>query len=562
MDTYAASGEVVVNDWAGRLVPFPPEFVDRYRSGGLWGTRTISAELHEVASRRSSHVAVVTEDASLTYTELDTATDRLALGLADLGLRPGDRVVVQLTNRLHSVVAWYGLLKAGLVPVCTLAAHRAHEIGSISRKVGAGAHLVEWSPSGFDLVDFAMELQREHPTVRHVLTTGAPGSAPGTAIERLVEGSDPVLAREQVDAIQSAIHADDIACFQLSGGTTGVPKIIPRLHAEYWYNARAFAAASGWGDDTRVAHMIPLIHNAGITCALHSVHSVGGTLVLTTAVLDQALPVLAREGATDVLVGHGHYNVVQHPLFAEAMAAMKRVVLSGAKVPERVFKAFEEQGVWVGQKFGMGEGLFAISTPASSREARLTTVGVPISPLDEVRVLEPGTETELPDGSVGELVCRGPYTLRGYFDAPEVNAVAFTSDGFYRTGDLVSIRNVDGERCISIEGRLKDLINRGGEKVSAEEVELMLLRHPAIVAAAVVAMPDPRLGERACAFLVAAGEPLSMQEVQKHLESLALAKFKWPERLEWVPRLPMTPVGKVDKKRLRVDISARVTSGG
>jgi 2,3-dihydroxybenzoate-AMP ligase len=550
----------LVIDWAGRLVAYPDEFVHKYRSERLWGTLPIGAEFHEVAVRRWGHRAVVTEDESLTYGELDAATDRLAAGLSGLGLMPGDRVVVQLTNRLHSVVAWYGLLKAGLIPVCTLAAHRAHEIGSISRKVGAVAHLVEHSASGFDLVAFAVEQQAGHPSVRLVLTAGAPATAPGTAIEALIESADPVVARERVAAIQAAIDPDDIACFQLSGGTTGVPKIIPRLHAEYWYNGRAFAEASGWGLDTRTAHLIPIIHNAGISCALHPVHAAGGTLVLTTPVLDQALPVLAREKATDVLIGHGHYGIVDHPLFKEAMASMRRVVLSGAKVPERVFAAFEGCGVWVGQKFGMGEGLFTMTPPESSREARLTTVGVPISPLDEMRVLDPGTETEVLDGSVGELVCRGPYTLRGYFDAPDINETAFTSDGFYRTGDLVAMRTVEGQRCLSIEGRLKDLINRGGEKVSAEEVELLLLRHPGISAAAVVAMPDPRLGERACAYLIATSEPLSMKEVQEHLSSLSLAKFKWPERIEWVPSLPKTPVGKVDKKRLREEISAKVQS--
>ncbi|MTD53192.1 (2,3-dihydroxybenzoyl)adenylate synthase [Amycolatopsis pithecellobii] len=543
-----------------RLVPYPADTVRRYRSAGLWGTRTIGAELHHIAGQRASHPAVVAADGALTYADLDEVTDRLALGLADAGPAPGDRVVVQLTNRLQSIVAWYGMVKAGLIPVCTLAAHRAHEIGAISRKVGAVAHLVEWSQSGFDLVAFAVEQQAGHPTMRLVLTTGAPAGTPGTSIERLAD-TDPGLARKRVEAIQAAIDPDDVACFQLSGGTTGVPKIIPRLHAEYWYNARSYAEAGGWDENTRVAHLIPIIHNAGITCGLHAAHSVGGTLVLGTPVLDQALPLVARERTTDVLIGHGHFGIVDHPLFDEAMASMKRVVLSGAKVPERVFEAFENRGVWVGQKFGMGEGFFAMSTAASTREARLTTVGVPVSPYDEFRVLEPGTETEVPDGTVGELACRGPYTIRGYFDAPDINASAFTSDGFYRTGDLVAVRTVGGERSISVEGRIKDLINRGGEKVSAEEVELLLMRHPRIVAAAVVAMPDERLGERACAYLVTTGEPLTMSEIQEHLSSLSLAKFKWPERLEWVPELPKTPVGKLDKKLLQRDIAAKVSRG-
>jgi 2,3-dihydroxybenzoate-AMP ligase len=555
------SGRPSVIDWDGRLTSFPSVFVDRYRAAGLWGTLPIGAEFHETAAKQAFRPAVVAAEGSLTYAELDGRTDRLALGLAELGLFPGDRVIVQLTNKIHAIVIWYALLKAGLIPVCTLAAHRGYEIGSISRKVGAVAHVVESSPSGFDHVAFASQQQADHPTMRHVLTAAAPASAPGIPIERLINEAHPGLARERVAAIQAAISPDEIACFQLSGGTTGVPKVIPRLHAEYWYNARSFAQMSGWDQDTRVAHLIPIIHNAGISCALHAVHSVGGTLVLGTAVLDQALPLLAQEKATDVLIGHGHFNIVDHPLFDDAMVSMKRAVLSGAKVPDRVFDAFERRNIWVGQTFGMGEGFFAMSTATSSSEARRTTVGVPVSPLDEFRVLEPGSEVDVTDGGVGELVCRGPYTIRGYFDAPDLNAVAFTSDGFYRTGDLIATRTLGGERSISIEGRLKDLINRGGEKVSAEEVEHLLLRHPRIVAAAVVAMPDPRLGERACAYLIAAGDPLTMHEVQEHLGSLSVAKFKWPERLEWLTEMPKTPVGKLDKNALREDIASRVTRG-
>ncbi|WP_382310327.1 (2,3-dihydroxybenzoyl)adenylate synthase [Herbiconiux sp. UC225_62] len=540
-------------NWDGRITPFPADLAERYRSAGLWGSSSIGEEFHRVARRDPARCAVVAEEGSLTYGELDELTDRLGAGLAGLGLLPGDRVMVQLTNRLQSVVAWYGLLKAGLIPVCTLAAHRAHEIGAISRKVGAVAHLVESAPtpSSFDLISFAIDIRRDHPTLRHILTAGASEDSPGVRIEQLIADTDAALARDRVAEIQKIIDPDEVVAFQLSGGTTGIPKLIPRLHAEYWYNAFAFAHASGWSEQTRAAHLIPIIHNAGISCALHAVHSVGGTLILATAVLDQALALMARERATDALIGHGHFSVVDHERFAEGMTSMRRVLLSGAKVPPRVFEAFERQGVWAGQTFGMGEGLFTMSTPTATTENRLQTVGVPISSLDEFRVLEPGTESEVEDGAVGEFVCRGPYTIHGYFDAPEINAASFTSDGFYRTGDLVAVRQLGGERGIAIEGRLKDLINRGGEKISAEEVEGLLLRHSGIVGAALVAMPDERLGERACAYLVAAREPLTLDDVRMHLDALSVAKFKWPERLEWVSSLPMTPVGKVDKKQLR-----------
>lgn len=553
------SGRVDLVDLTdGRVVPYPVEAVRRYREAGLWGSRTIVQEFQRVAAAHAEREALVTDQGALTYAQLDARTDLIAHGLADLGLRPGDPVVFQVTNRPESVLAWYATLKAGLVPVCSLAFHRAHEISQISRLVGAVGHIVDAGVGTFDLVAFGREQAREHPTLRHLVAIGAPAGADVQRLEDLGRGTDPTRARAWVDGVQSGIDPDQVAVFQLSGGTTGVPKVIPRLHAEYWYNAAAYARAWHWDHTSRVAHLIPLIHNAGILCGLHGPHSVGGCLLLASPALDQALPLMARSGATDVLLGHGHYGAVDHPAFPDVAPTLRTVVLSGAKVGPALFGRFEALGVWTGQLFGMGEGLCSVTFPGSSRRARMDTVGTPLSPLDEVRILRPGTESPVPDGEVGELCARGPYTVRGYFDAPEHNARAFTSDGFYRTGDLACLVDVDGVRHLSIEGRIKDVINRGGEKVNAEEVELLLLRHPGIAAAAVVAMPDPRLGERACAYLVASGRPLTLPEVRGHLESLGVAKVKWPERLEWTDELPTTLVGKLDKKRLREDIARRL----
>jgi len=541
-------------------VRYPADQAHRYRQAGLWGTRTIADELHAVAATHPQRDAVAAIDGRLTYHELDERTDVLAAGLAGQGLAPGDPVLFQVSNRLGAILAWYGVLKAGLVPVCTLAAHRGHEISEISRRVGAVAHLVEAGTPGIDLVSFAAEQQRDHPTLRHVLVLGGTGDAAGAAIESLGAGTDPQTARKTVEEIQRGIDPDDVAVFQLSGGTTGVPKVIPRLHAEYWYNAAAYARSWGWSPDTRVAHLIPIIHNAGIVCAVHGPHSVGACLVLGTADLDISLPLMASERATHVLLGHGHFKAVAEAGFAAATASVTQVVLSGTKVPPALFDDLERRGLWSGQLFGMGEGLFLSTRPGAPREVRATTVGTPLSPMDEITVLEPGTDTELPDGRVGELCCRGPYTLRGYFDAAAHNARAFTPDGFYRTGDLASIREIDGQRYVAIEGRIKDLINRGGEKINAEEVELLLLHHPRISAAAVVAMPDPRLGERTCAYIVVRGEPLTMAEVQQHFAELQVAKFKWPERVEHLAEIPRTLVGKTDKKRLQAEIAGKIAA--
>ena len=546
--------------WGARLVDYPDERAERYRRSGSWTDRTVADRLHDTVQRHSDRVAVVTESGSLTYGDLGRRTDQIAAGLSDLGLEPGDPVLFQATNRIETVLAWYGCLKAGLVPVATLAAHRGHEIGHIGRAVGAVAHVVEVGLS-FDLVSFAQEQADGHPTMRTVLTVGAADAAPGVhRIETLGEDVVAEAAREHVERIQAAIDPLDVCAFQLSGGTTGVPKVIPRRHVEYWDNARLYAERLGWTEQTRVAHLIPLIHNAGITCALHAAHAVGACLVLATPDAPSAFRLMARERATDVLIGHGHYQAVTSAAFDEPRPHLRTVVLSGAKPsPELFARADGDVHQRAGQLFGMSEGLFLVTPLDAPASARSTTVGTPVAEDDEVRILEPGSETVLADGEVGELCCRGPYTIPGYFDAPDHNRSAFTPDGFYRTGDLARVTVTDGIRYVSIEGRIKDLINRGGEKINAEEIELLLVKHPGIANAAVVAMPDPRLGERTCAYLVAAeGDQLSMADVQKHLNALGVAKFKWPERLEWLTTLPQTNVGKIDKKQLRADVAAKL----
>ncbi len=500
----------------------------------------------------------------MTFAELDRRTDQVAAGLNGagqhgLGLRPGDPILFQVTNRLHSIVAWYAALKAGLIPVATLAAHRRHEISQVAARTGAVAHLVEADLAGFDLVAFAREHQADSPAIRCVITAGAAGPAEGlTRLEDLGRGIDPAAARQAVEAVQR-LDPDDVAVFQLSGGTTGVPKVIPRRHAEYWFNARAYAGRLGWDEQSRVAHLIPIIHNAGIVCGVHAPHSAGACLLLGTPDAAASLPLLISEKVTDILVGHAHYQAVADRGVASLAGSVRRLVLSGAKVPPELFARIEALGVWSGQLFGMAEGFFGLTEISAPREARLATVGTPLSELDEFRILGPGTEEDLPDGVTGELCCRGPYTLPGYFDAAEHNAAAFTSDGFYRTGDLASVVTLDGTRYLSIDGRIKDVINRGGEKINAEEVELLLVRHRAVAQAAVVAMPDPRLGERSCAYLVARESPVSLNEIREHLAALGVAKFKWPERLEWIDEFPRSNVGKVDKKALRQRIAAIVS---
>jgi 2,3-dihydroxybenzoate-AMP ligase len=540
-------------------VTHPPEFAERYR--GLLGELTIAQELRRIVAVHGSQAALLTAEEDLTYAELDLRSDRVALGLRDLGLRPGERVLMQFTNTGWAVIAWYGLLKAGLVPVATLAQHREHELFEIAAQSEPAAHLIEANFPGQDLVALARATAARTDSLRVLLTVGCDQPPDGAVAVESLEQAGPagdVDASAAVDELQAQIGPGDLACLQLSGGTTSIPKLIPRLHAEYWLNARLYAEGMRLGPGDCVPHLLPVIHNAGIVCGLHCAHSVGAAFGTCAPTAEAFTNLAQRRPPTHLMMPPPIYQLVDSaPELKRALQSLRVIIWVLGKLPEEAIAEWERDGRVIGQMFGQSEGLCMITPLHAPAEIRHGTVGRPLSSMDEVRVLEPGSEREVAPGEPGELCCRGPYTIRGYFRAPERNRVAFTSDGFYRTGDIV--RRVDGSGggpYYALEDRIKDLINRAGEKVNALEIESLLLDHPAIAEAALVAMPDERTGEKACAFIVAAGgePPLSKHDIQTYLDGRGVAKFKWPERIEARAELPRTNVQKVDKKLLRAEI--------
>jgi len=540
-------------DTPDKLVRYPAETQAQYVRAGLWESPTIAQHLHTIAQEHSDREALVCSEIRLTFAELDRITDQRAAGLHRLGLEPGGAVLLQVHNTVNTVIAWYALLKAGLVPVCTLPLHRGHEIGEIARQTCPVAHLVAARDPRFDLVGFAFEQAEAAGGKRTVLASDGPADDPrAVELDRVGDDIDATEARRIVEGIQAGLDMQSLAVFQLSGGTTGVPKVIPCLQAPYWHYGASLARAMGWGPGDRIAFMMPIVHNAGIVIGLHGPHSVGATLVLGVPDATSALDLVVRNAATDVMLGPFVFDLALDPGL-EATSALRRVLFSGKKVPRRHMEALEARGIWGGQIFGMSEGL-CLTTPLDFPiDARAASVGVPISPADEIRLYEPGTEQEVAPGEVGELCARGPYTLHGYYDAAEHNRRAFTADGFYRTGDLMAERTIAGVRCYTVEGRIKNMISRGGEKINTEEVELLLGSHDAIAEAALVAMPDARLGERACAFVVTRDElEIDLAEVRAHFEHLEVAKYKWPERVVVLSEMPrVSQVGKIDRRRLR-----------
>lgn len=548
------------------LPSFPPERIARYRDDGLWTGETVPEAVRAVARRHPDRTALVTAASRLTYRELDESAEEFAAGLLSVTtLRSGDRAMFQLGNVAETIVAYYGCLKAGIVPVCTLPQHGQREIGLLAEHAGARAHFVQADFRDGELVASALRLQEAVSVLDTLVVVRgeAPEVSGAVSYESVLQaGRDPE-ARRRLAAVE--VDPGSLAVLQLSGGTTGLPKIAARRHEEYLYNARVWAEALELRSDSVVLHALPIMHNAGIAAALQPAHMAGATCVVSPgADAATVLELIESERVTAVPVVPPAVAIrlLDHETASKARAAtVERFVLGGQRPSISLIERLErELGIRALQMFGMAEGMFLYTPPDCPEWARVNTVGTPVSSADEIRVLEIGGEGEVADGSLGEMACRGPYTITGYYRAAGHNATAFTSDGFYRTGDLVTRHVLDGRDYYAIDGRIKDVINRGAEKIHAEEIEELLVRHPDVHNAAVVAMPDPVLGERVCAYVVTMrnAEPPTLASLAEFLLGEGLAKFKLPERVEIVDAFPLSNVGKVSKKDLRADIESKL----
>ncbi|OZM70606.1 (2,3-dihydroxybenzoyl)adenylate synthase [Amycolatopsis antarctica] len=529
---------------------WPAEFAARYRAAGYWTGATLGGILDERARVRPDAPAVVDGDRRIGYGELAERVSRVAGGFAALGIGAGDHVVVQLPNVAEFLETVFALFRIGALPVFALPSHRASEIGYFCEFTDAAAYVIPDVHEGFDHRRLAEGLPARVGGARHVIVAGDPGPYlpfDGLRVAEPYVGPRPA--------------PDDLAFLQLSGGSTGVPKLIPRTHDDYLYSVRASAEICELGERSVYLVALPAAHNFPLSSpGTLGVLYAGGTVVLAPGPSPEvAFPLIEREGVT--------ITALVPPLAlvwldaaartAHDLSTLDVLQVGGAKFSaEAARRVRPELGATLQQVFGMAEGLVNYTRLNDPDELVVHTQGRPISPDDEIRIVGPDG-AEVAPGETGDLLTRGPYTIRGYYRAPEHNAIAFTEDGFYRTGDVVR-RTPEG--YLVVEGRAKDQINRGGEKVAAEEVENHLLAHDWVHDVAVVSMPDDYLGERTCAFVVPSasmpsGRRLKLGTVKAFLRERGLADYKLPDRVEVIDRFPETGVGKVSKKELRVVIT-------
>jgi 2,3-dihydroxybenzoate-AMP ligase len=543
------------------VVGWPQDVADRYRARGYWAGVPIGDAFDRSVAAHADREAVVDGARRITYRELGRLVDRLACHLARRGIGGGRRAVFQLPNVWEFVVAYFACLKVGAIPVTCLPAHRHAEIEYLARSTEASAWFIPSAFRKFDYVAMAEDLRGGLPALREILVAGDRAGPGMTRLADLL--ADPIEERAPAGALaRLRPEAEAPAVFLLSGGTTGLPKVIPRTHNDYLYNSSAFAAAAGFTPESVLLVSVPIAHNFPLACpGAQGALLMGAKVVLAPSPdAETVFPLIRREGVTWIpAVPATVIAWLNHPGFRRAdLPSVRALYVGGARLnPEPARRVLAEFGPIVGQVFGMAEGLLCCTRPGDPEDVFVGTQGRPICPDDEFRIVD-AAGRDVPPGEAGELLCRGPYTIRGYYRAEEHNRVAFTPDGFYRTGDVVRLHPSGN---LVVEGRTKDLINRGGEKISAEEVENLILAQPAVVNAAVVAMPDPVLGERACAYVILVpGAALTLEELTRFLTAKRIAKFKLPERLEVVARFPTTAVGKVSKATLRKDIAQRLAA--
>ncbi|WP_333850756.1 (2,3-dihydroxybenzoyl)adenylate synthase EntE [Leclercia sp.] len=522
---------------------WPDAFARRYREKGYWQDLPLTEILTRHAD--SDALAIIDGERRFTYRQFHQAVNNLASALQAQGIQRGETALVQLGNVAEFYITFFALLQVGVAPVNALFSHQRSELNAYASQIEPALLIADRAHGLFAGDDFLNTFVDQHRSLRVVLLRG--------------EGLETAIARPADNFIASPTPADEVAFFQLSGGSTGTPKLIPRTHNDYDYSIRRSNEICGITADTRYLNALPAAHNFAMSSpGSLGIFMAGGCVVLAndpSATL--CFPLIAQHQITVTSLVPPAVSLWLQAIAEGAgnaqLASLQLLQVGGARLSATLAARIPaEIGCQLQQVFGMAEGLVNYTALDDAPERIMNTQGRPMCPDDEVWVADE-QGNPLPRGEVGRLMTRGPYTFRGYYKSPEHNASAFDADGFYCSGDLIAI---DEQGYITVQGREKDQINRGGEKIAAEEVENLLLRHEAVIHAALVSMEDSLLGEKSCAYLVVK-QPLRAVEVRRFLREQGVAEFKLPDRVECLEALPLTPVGKVDKKQLRLWLAER-----
>lgn len=545
------------------FIPYREKDVTLYRTHRWWADLTLGDVLDRAADIQPDKEAFVDRQTRLTYGEAREQANRLALGLMDLGIQPAERVLLQLPNWNEFVFAYFALQKIGAIPVLLIDRYRPFEIDRLVHITGATAWIVAARYEKTDFRPIVDDVRAQHPQLKHVIMVrsetgrdGFPDLQQLMEQSRLTEQNLTRLAQRRPDPLQVAHMAP-------TGGTTGEPKIVPRTHnslvtcVEY--------CSKSWEQNCQDINLLagPIGHDLTFTKGfLGSILTMGKIVFLDSTENKDICETIEREKITSIIwVPTLSQRLLQYPdLDKYRLGSLQKMhSAGGASHPEVVHQVTDRLHMKFFNGYGATEGMTTITRPTDPLEVICTTVGRPTCPYDSYRVVDP-LENPLPSGSEGELVLKGPGVFTGYFNNPQENQQAFTKDGYFRTGDLARI---DPRGYITLTGRIKQMINRGGESISATEIERLIIRHPEVAAVAVIPMPDPLMGERVCAYIQPGdGSRLTFETIIDFLKDQKASVLQLPERVEFIAAMPYTKAQKLDRRELRRDIEEKLRTEG
>jgi 2,3-dihydroxybenzoate-AMP ligase/mycobactin salicyl-AMP ligase len=539
---------------------YPQAERELYNRKRWWLGLTWSDLFDKTTDLYPEKIGLVDDSGRYTFGQLREKVDRLALSFRSLDLKPKDFVFLQLPNWHEYICVFFALQKIGVITVLLIPRHGPLEISHLAGLTNPKAWILPRQYGKIDYAPLLEEVVEKHPQIRHIIQARTEGPGRFLNLESLIAQAE--LTPKNLKTLEALRPDPDEASIILpTGGTTGLPKASVRSHNSYIANIEYHSRA--WeinGNDTLMV-ITPVGHSLAMHWGIGAALLNFAKLVLLDSVqAEDICEMIQREKVTAIPSVPALISriVSLENLERYDLRSLKKICLGGAPSTPELVRAVEDKlGCTFISGFGSSEGTNTATRIGDSQEVICNTVGRPVCPYDTIKIIDP-TGKEVPAGVEGELVSKGPGIFTGYFKSPEENQTIFTPDGFFRTGDLAK-KDLQGN--ISITGRIKDIIIRGGEKVSAAEIEKLLITHSHIQDAAVVGMPDKILGERICAYVVLRkGARVFFEEIIAFLKSKGAFVLQLPERIEFVDELPMTKVGKVDKKALREDIAGKVAS--
>jgi len=541
------------------FTPYKKEDAEKYNKFRWWSGLTFGDILDRAADIHPEKEAFVDRKTSLTYGEAREKTNKLAIGLMDLGIQPLDRALVQLPNWNEFVFAYFALQKVGAIPVLLIDRYRQFEINHLISLTGATSWIVASRYKKTDYVPIINDVLKEHPELKNVITVRGEGDQqPFTSLESLIEEAE--LTEDNLARLANRLPDPmQVAHMGPTGGTTGAPKIVPRTHNSLITGIEY--CSKSWEQSNQDINLIagPVGHDLTYSKGfIGSIITLGKIIFLDSADDKDLCETIEKEKITSIIwVPTLAQRMLQYEDLAKHdLSSLKKMhSAGGASHPDLVKDVTEKLKMKFYNGYGGTEGMTTITRTTDDLETICTTVGRPTCPYDTYKVIDKDGN-ELPPNTQGELVLKGPGVFTGYYNNPEENKEAFTKDGFFRTGDVAKI---DEKGYITLTGRIKEMINRGGESISPTEIERLINRHPDVATVAVIPMPDPFMGERVCAYIQPkAGSQLSFDEIISFLKGQKASVLQLPERIEFIDVMPYTGAQKLDKRSLREDIEKKL----